>query len=172
MEKIYKFSDRYDHTLSTELTTVYFYDLCKHYYKNEKALAHVVTVVANKYNQDKTGYFSLCRKQRKYKCLYFIESSILLHYTLSFPPLLLQMQRYFKLLNRTPSSSFRYLLRLVPITTNFNTLLLAVKILRHTHLISKIIKFARLYRFFKVLSIDIDVPITTLICLYNKKLCL
>src|SRR4029079_11291823 len=107
MEIIYNLSDEYNHTLSTELLSVHFYNLCRKATPDEKLLAHVVTIIANKLNQDRHGYFSLRHIKYKYKECYELEQNILFNYHLSLPPLLLQLNT-----NKNLSPSFRYLLRL------------------------------------------------------------
>lgn len=163
MDKIYKLSDKYSHDVSTELISIHFYHLCKDLNIDKKLLAKVVTVMASKLNQDNKSYSSLSRIKRKYKYCYDIEKDILLTIPLTLPPLLFHLNT-----NKPLPTACRYLLRLVGHNVNLKTFLLAVKIARDTPLVSNIIKYAKLYQFFKVLSFDIDVHISHIIWLYNR----
>ncbi len=162
MDTLYQLSDEYHHPLSTELLAVHFYQICYDATPNKELLAHVVTILANKLSQDHHGYFSLRHIKHKYKTCFQLEQEILFNYSLTYPPLLRSVNT-----KKNLCPSFRYLLRLTT-TTHLPTFLLAVKLLRHTPLIQKIIKYSRLYRFFKLLAEDLDIHVKELIEQKNK----
>ncbi len=161
LRKIFKISEKYNHTSDIEQTAIYIADQYNHYNKN---IAYVSSILAAKLH--KKGYWQLQKASYLLDVdLFELEKEIVkkLNYQLYNHHFLGDVG---KLTNKKLSIDFTIISRYISwyqMDANFYTIVLAVQIMR-----KKLFKFCKVYRLLKLVSKKYDIDMKDLIFEYNQ----
>lgn len=162
IRKIFKISEKYNHTPDIEQTAIYIAD--QYYYENYKILAYVSSILAAKLH--KRGFWQLQKAAYLLDCdLFKLEKDIVkkLNYQLYHKHFLCDVGL---LTDKPLSVDFTIISRYISwyqIEANFYTIILAVQIMR-----KKLFKFSKVYTLLKLVSKKYDIDMKDLIFEYNQ----